>query len=128
MLEGGFFSVLSINAPRGLRCPSDDVSNLPQAATDLQPQAAGARPFWLQMHALQGPYFLQDRWCCRQGRLFSPQDLDGAQRAVENASLQRLPGEIEALQGRSATDHLRTKMARPGFPLTTRCSVLMLAF
>jgi len=55
MLEGAFFRVLSINAPRGLRCVSDDVSNLPQAVNDQQQQAAGACPFGLQMHALQGP-------------------------------------------------------------------------
>jgi len=46
MLEGGFCRVLSINAPGVLRCVSDDVSNLPQAANDQQPQAAGARALW----------------------------------------------------------------------------------
>jgi len=55
MLEGAFFRVLSINAPRGLRCVSDDVSNLPQAANDQQPQAVGAHPLGCRCTHLQGP-------------------------------------------------------------------------
>jgi len=55
MLEGAFFRVLSINAPRGLRCVSDDVSNLPQAADDQQLQVIGARPLGYRCTPCRAP-------------------------------------------------------------------------
>jgi len=116
MLEGAFFRVLSINAPRGLRCVSDDVSNLPQPANDQQLQAAGARPLGCRCTHCRAPASPAPMVFCLPTRAFFT-TLAGHREFILAALDQTDSGPCGAVE---LPITCTRRWARPGFPLTTR--------